>query len=281
MRHPSRATALAGAATVLALALSACTGSAGSGDARGAGATQGRNPDPALVDSTSVPELGQCRNLRPEDVALPANATAAVDCTEEHTAQTYAVGTLPDKLHDAAYDADELGAWAYKTCSKGLMAFLGADESSVMRTIVTWSWFRPSEAAWDEGARWYRCDVIGGGGEGVDYRPLPKTAEGLLMGLPPDEWMVCADGPAVAGSPKVPCSEEHTWRAVTTIKVGEPGDDYPGDRVVEVTSRDFCSDSVAAWLGYPLEYDFGFTWFKEAEWQVGNRRSVCWARTSS
>mgnify|MGYP003323523884 CR=1 FL=1 len=75
--------------------------------------------------------------------------------------------------------------------------------------------------------------------------------------------------------------EKGEYRSDDYDKWGEPGDDYPGDRVVEVTSRDFCSDSVAAWLGYPLEYDFGFTWFKEAEWQVGNRRSVCWARTSS
>lgn len=278
MRHLSRTTALAGA---LALLLSACTGSAGSGDARGSSTAQGRNADPAQVDSTEVPELGQCRDLRPEDVALPANATAAIDCTEEHTAQTYAVGTLPASLQDATYDSTELGTWAYQTCSEGLMSFLGADESSVMRTIVTWAWFRPSEAAWDDGARWYRCDVLGGGGEGVEYQPLPKTAEGLLMGLPPDEWMVCADGPAVVGSPKVSCSEQHTWRAVTTIKVGEQDEKYPGDRLVEVTTRDFCSDSVAAWLGYPIEYDFGFTWFKEAEWEVGNRRSVCWARTSS
>ncbi len=64
------------------------------------------------------PQLGACLvTSRPEDVALPTNATAVVDCTEEHTAQTYGVGDLPDELHDAEYDSEELGAWAYKTCS--------------------------------------------------------------------------------------------------------------------------------------------------------------------
>ena len=44
-------------------------------------------------------------------------------------------------------------------------------------------------------------------------------------------------------------------------------------------TRDFCSRSVAAWLNYPIDYDYGFTWFHEAEWKAGNRRSICWAKT--
>ena len=50
----------------------------------------------------------------------------------------------------------------------------------------------------------------------------PADGKGLLLGEPDDEWLACADGPTVAGSPKVPCSEPHDWRAVTTIKLGEP-----------------------------------------------------------
>ena len=66
---------------------------------------------------------------------------------------------------------------------------------------------------------------------------------------------------------------------MTTIKLGEPEDDYPGDRLVEVQTRDFCDKSVGAVLGYPVTYDFAYTWFHEAEWEVGNRRSICWAKT--
>ena len=91
--------------------------------------------------------------------------------------------------------------------------------------------------------------------------------------------MVCVNGPTVADSVKIPCSEKHNWRAVTTIVLGKSGDDYPGDRLVEIRTRDFCSDSVGAWLNYPVDYDYGYTWFHEAEWKAGNRRSICWART--
>jgi hypothetical protein len=238
------------------------------------------NVDPDQVDQVEAPEVGVCRNLTPDEVAKPSNASKLVDCAKEHTAETYAVGQLPATYADAEYDDHDLSVYAYRTCSQRFQTFLGAaDESVVMRSIVSWAWFRPSEKAWDEGARWYRCDVVGGGDQSREYVVLPTTAKGLLLGRPDDTWMVCADGATVAGAVKVPCSEKHTWRAVTTIKVGQEDDPYPGDRLVEVKTDDFCSDSVGAWMNYPVNYDYAYTWFHEAEWEAGNRRSVCWART--
>ena len=235
--------------------------------------------DRPAAGSDEPPVLGACRSLTPQDVSRPSNATTAVDCSASHTAETFAVGQLPRTFADAAYDDPGLGAWAYGTCSKAFAGFLGADDSLVMRTVVSWAWFRPSEQAWKDGARWYRCDVVGGGEQSKEYVDLPTTAKGLLLGRPQDRWLVCADGPSVSGSVKVPCTEPHQWRAVTTITLGDKGDSYPGDRVVEVTTRDYCSKSVGAWLAYPIDYDFGYTWFHQAEWDAGNRRSVCWART--
>lgn len=240
---------------------------------------QGSNRDPEQVDAVEAPELGACRNLTPEDVALPANATATVDCSEPHTAQTFAVGQLPERFDDAGYDDRGLSAFAYRTCNARFRKFVGADESIAMRTVLSWAWFRPSEEAWSEGSRWYRCDVVGGGEQSKEYVALPEEVRGILLGRPPDEWMVCAAGPTVAGSVKVPCSEPHDWRAISTIVLGKPDEKYPGDRLVEVRTRDFCSDQVGAYLQYPVDYDFGYTWFHEAEWEAGNRRSVCWART--
>ncbi len=251
------------------LVLAACAILTGCGDS-GASSTADVKP----------PTLGACRVLAPEDVAKPDNDTKPVDCAEEHTAETYAVGDLPDEYEDVDYDDEGLGAWAYRTCSKQFKDFLGADESLVMRTVVSWAWFRPSEEAWDDGARWYRCDVVGGGEQSKGYIELPTSAKGLLLGRPKDTWLVCADGATVSGSVKVPCTAPHDWRAVTTISLGGAKEEYPGDRLAEVTTRDFCSKSVGAWLNYPVDYDFGYTWFHEAEWDAGNRRSVCWAKTS-
>lgn len=238
------------------------------------------NVDPKQVDQVEAPEVGVCRKLSPDEVSQPSNASKTVDCAKEHTAETYAVGPLPASFDDADYDDVRISLFAYQTCSGAFMKFLGADESLVLRTVVSWAWFRPSEKAWDDGARWYRCDVVGGGEQSKAYVQLPETAKGLLLGRPADRWMVCAEGPTVSGSVKVPCSEKHSWRAVTTIKVGLDTDKYPGDRLVEVKTKDFCSDSVGAWMNYPVDYDYAYTWFHEAEWEAGNRRSVCWAKTS-
>ena len=245
------------------------------------GDNEGSNADPGQLDSVEAPELGACRLLTPDDVLQRSNATRTVDCDERHTAETYAVGELPDELRDEDYESAALGAFAYETCGSKFETFLGADESLVMRTVVSWAWFRPSEKAWDDGARWYRCDVVGGGEQSKRLVDLPEDARGLLQGKPKDKWLVCVNGDSVQSAPKIPCTETHTWRAVTTIKLGQPEDPYPGDRLVEVRSRDFCSDSVGAWLGYPPEYDFGYTWFHEAEWKAGNRRSVCWPKTTA
>jgi hypothetical protein len=243
---------------------------------------QGTNTDPEQVDAVEAPGLGDCRVLAPTDLAVRSNATRTTECSERHTAETYAVGDLPAELEGSAVDADDVAAWAYRTCSTKLQEFLGADESLVMRSVVSWAWFRPTEKAWDEGARWYRCDAVGGSEQSRSLVALPETARGLLDTRPGrrDRWVVCADGPSVDAAPKVPCTREHTWRAVGTIKVGEPTDPYPGDRAVEATTKEFCSTYVGAWLGYPDDYDYGYTWFQRPEWDGGTRRSVCWARTA-
>jgi hypothetical protein len=244
-------------------------------------ALSGCLPSRSDAGTTEAPDVGACRVLTTDDVTQPSNESRTVPCDQPHTAQTYAVESLPDRFADASYDDPDVAAYAYRTCSRGFIEFTGADESLAMRTILSWAWYRPGKDAWGAGARWYRCDVIGGGDQSRTLVDLPTTTKGLLLGRPKDAWMVCAQGATVSGSVKVPCSERHNWRAVTTIVLGDAGTAYPGDHAVQIRTRDFCSKSVGAWLDYPVDYDFGYSWFHRAEWDAGNRRSVCWARTNS
>ncbi len=231
-----------------------------------------------VADKNTAPTLGACYKLKPSDTEKSSNISEPVPCSTPHTAQTFAVGTLPDTTGQD-YRAPGHGKWIFPTCERAFEKFLGLDESMAMRIQLSWAWFRPSERGWEKGARWYRCDVVGGTAESTTYGVLPATAKGLFAARPPEQWMTCAQGETVLKSKKLPCTQKHNWRAVTTIKLGNPKDAYPGDRLSEVRTRDFCSDSVGAWMNYPVEYDFGYTWFHEAEWQAGNRRSVCWAKT--
>lgn len=256
-------------AAVLLLVLTGCT----------SGGSAGEPTAQEVKKEAATPELGACRLLTPADVAKSSNESPVVPCAEKHTAETFAVGSFPAALADVDPDDPRLGKHVFGQCQTKFRKFLGGNDSLVLRSTVTWAWFRPTTEAWKSGASWYRCDVLGGGEQAKEYVPLPRTAKGVLLGRPEDRWLVCVDGPSVTGSVKIPCSEPHTWRAVTTIVLGKATDPYPGDRLVEVRTRDFCSDSVGAWMNYPVDYDYGFTWFHEAEWKTGNRRSICWAKT--
>ena len=231
--------------------------------------------------SVAAPANGACRVLEPADVAKVSDQTETVPCGKPHTAETFAIGQFRGELADAEYDDQELGAHVYEDCSRSYMKFTGADPSLALRTVLSWAWFRPSEEAWAAGARWYRCDVVGGTEKSAELVELPKTAEGVLLGIPGDRWMACVKGASVSAVPPVPCTEPHDWRAVTSIVVGGEKDKYPGDRLVGVLSRDYCSASVGAWMHYPIDYEYAYTWFHRAEWETGNRRSICWAGTDT
>ncbi len=260
--------ALACVVAVLALAASGCTG-----------ADDDSDDLPERKVALDPPPTRACRVLVPADVARPSNDSPVVDCGQPHSAETFLVGEFGRRTAAADWDDPALGAEVYDRCRPRWARYVGADESLALRTLLGWAWFRPTEEQWEAGARWYRCDVVGGTEESAQLAALPPTAEGALLGRPDDRWLACVDGEEVTGAPWVPCAAPHTWRAVTTVVVGEEKDRYPGDRLVEVVSRDYCRASVVAWLDYPFDYEFGYTYFHRAEWEQGNRRSICWART--
>ena len=114
---------------------------------------------------------------------------------------------------------------------------------------MTWAWFRPSADAWKQGARTWRCDVVGGGERAAAFTALPRTARGLLLGKPDDRWLVCVDGPTVSGSAEDPVQPARTPGARSAPSCcGKKADAYPGDRLSEVRTRDFCRASVGAFL---------------------------------
>jgi len=267
--RPSRNAFLAACLTALVLLVTSACGSHVSPDS-----------DPAQVDATTPPQLGACRNLTANDLTQASNATRTVACSAPHDAETFAVGSLPGRFADASYDDSGVADWAYATCERDFVSHLGSDESTAMRSLVSWVWFRPSSTAWDHGARWYRCDAVGGDPHGASFIDLPTSTKNLLRGSSAGEWMACVKGSTVDSGVRVPCTQPHDWRAVTTIKLGTSTTAYPGDSEVVSKTKAYCADSVQAWLGYPKNFDYGYTYYGQREWQAGNRRSVCWAHTT-
>ena len=247
------------------------------------GRRERRRGDEADTASTKAPVLGACRLLdprrhRPRQQRLPRRSPAP----RSTPPQTFAVGTFPAAGREGRPDARALGAYVYDQCKPAFRRFVGADDSLVLRSTLTWAWFRSVEGR--VGRRRAPLAVRRGRRRRQVRRrcvePARRRAKGLLLGRPDDRWMVCVNGPSVNGSPKIPCSRAahlaggHHDRA----REGE-GRPTPATGSVEVRTRDFCSDSVGAWMNYPIDYDYGYTWFHAAEWKAGNRRSICWAKT--
>ncbi len=231
------------------------------------------------ADKAKPPKLGACYRLTPKDTEQRTNTSEPVACSKPHTSETFAIGELPAST-GKDYGSAAHGKWIFPTCEKAFEKFLSVDESLAMRVQLSWAWFRPSERGWDKGARWYRCDLVGGPADATSYADLPATAKGLFRAKPPEQWLTCAQGPSVLESKKVPCTDKHDWRAVTRDQARQARRPLPrrpaGAGAARVTTA---RTAVGAWMNYPVGYEFGYTWFHEAEWQAGNRRSVCWAKT--
>ena len=114
--------------------------------------------DPADL---KAPDNGLCRNLDAEAVESGTDNTEPVACTKAHTAETFYVGDFDaDATKDTEADDPALAKEVATKCGGQFRKFTGATESLALRTVVSWAWWRPSDDAWEQGARWYRCDVI-------------------------------------------------------------------------------------------------------------------------
>ena len=218
------------------------------------------NVDPDQVDSVDMPETGVCRNLTPEEVSQPSNASKLVDCNDEHTAETFAVGLLPVASRTSTTTTRTSAGSCSRRCGKAYQTFLGADESLVDAHRCQLGVVPPvGEGVGGKGARWYRCDVVGGGTGAASYAPC-RAPRRAASAAGPTRTGRCARGRHGGRLREDPCSEKHDWRAVTTIKLGQAKEPYPGDRIGEIADRQYCSDSVGAWLNYPAttyEYEYG------------------------
>ena len=102
-----------------------------------------------------------------------------MSCSKPHTAETFAIGELPAST-GKDYGSAAHGKWIFPVCERAFEKFLSVDASLALRVQLSWAWFRPSQRGWDKGARWYRCDLVGGRADATSYADLPTTGKGLL-----------------------------------------------------------------------------------------------------
>ena len=166
----------------------------------------------------------------PRTSTQPSNATKTVDCAEPHTAETFAVGRAARRASTTPTTTTASSARSpTRPARRSSWRFLGADESLVH-------------------AHRGELGLVPAVGEGLGRRrpvvPLrrrrrrraervvrrrsPRPPRACCWASSTTSWLVCADGPTVAGAPKVPCSEEHTLAGGHHDQARRAGGRLPG-----------------------------------------------------
>ena len=270
MTGPIRLLAAAAAAVLLA---SGCTSGAKDHPAASASPTPLPRATPA-----PVPQDGVCHQLTFAQALAPTASDAApVPCRQPHTAQTYTVGRLTTEVggHLVAVDSARVQRQVRTSCPQRLAAFLGASEERLRLSMLRAVWFTPTVEQSDEGADWFRCDVIAVAGD-QQLATLTGTLKGALGSGATGPWAMC--GTAEPGTPafkRVPCRDKHSWRALRTIALG--GEDYPGEAAAKAAGQKTCQEAGRAVAKDALDYQWGYEWPTKAQWDAGQTYGICWA----
>ncbi|MEQ6903038.1 septum formation family protein [Nocardioides sp. YIM 152588] len=286
----SRARALGGAALLLGLTglLTGCSSDGGE-DADAAAASASAAAEAATSASAAAaptpapkppatPKVGTCYRMSFDQAVAPTATARKRDCARPHTAETYRVGALATVAdgHLLAVDSDRAQRQVAEACPGGLSAYVGGDESALRLSMIRPVWFTPSVEESDEGANWFRCDaVVVTGSSGL--ATVDVSLRGILdRDADRDRVAMCGTAaPDADAFSRVPCAAQHSWRAISVV--GLTGESYPGEQAARSRGDGVCEDAAAARADDPLDFQWGYEWPTEAQWESGMTFGRCWA----
>jgi hypothetical protein len=241
------------------------------------------NQWPDLVEPVEfVPDTAVCHPDQYRRTA-PLAEYRPVACDQSHLLETVYVGQFTGKAADRDTPPGARSSSfrrAYRECEKQAEEFLGAD----FRYGRLWLGVAvPSEAGWEGGARWFRCDLMEI--ESVYGDPVPRV--GSLNGALAEEsdlrlgcYQVKTDDGEIEELIPVACSEPHqaefvgVWRA--------DFDDYPESGDAQAAVYQGCREQVAAYVDLPVDGNLAARtgaiadWMSERDWRAGDRAFRCY-----
>jgi hypothetical protein len=273
---------IAAACAGLALALASCGGGATTPEAKGTGGEPTSKSKPThTVAPPPEPQVGDCRELSYGDISLYSNESKPQPCSKPHTAFTFAVEELPG---DVAFDGvqienDAVQSAAAEACQNAYVGYIGGGTAERALTRLTVTYFVPKQPGFDAGAHWVRCDIVALQSAN-SLAELPDTLEGFLDGNRTAEYDVCSRGdPSDSGSSLVMCSQDHTYRAVAAIRLGDSKAPYPGEQAALSDGKQQCKDIISDLLGVSGGFTFSWTYPSSSDWSAGQRFGYCWNET--
>ena len=279
--------------------------------------------DTVYLPSSSALVFGRCWNATYADVSTWTTWRGGdhVPCTEAHTTYTYAAEDLPDALvaDIEAVNSDRASLALQDDINEAAAQTCGTEFSQLLPTLterqilVTWFSFLPTEAEWEEGARWVRCDIAVYAltatkthvatmeePQASAEHPVPasKASAPELLLLPasvhdladsvaqrPSEYEYCLDdeGSGVADGPRdsttavtANCRNDPLWTYLGWESLPTPrGSPYPGGDAVFAAAQSACDDAS---LLRGEGSHWGWIYYPTEEgWNQGSRTVQCWS----
>jgi hypothetical protein len=227
-----------------------------------------------------APRLAACYRLSTTQLTKPTNASSPVPCRTRHTAQTIYVGMLDTVVdgHAVAVDSARVQRQLSTTCPRKLAAYVGG--SAAVRDLSRFNvvWYSPTLEQSDQGADWFRCDLIAFAGQDqLAALPGTRRLRGVLddSGALADYGLCGTSAPGQRGFERVICGRPHSWRAIDTIGIAG-GARYPGTARVRKAGDANCKDLAQARASNTLKFRYGWEWPSKQQWQRGQHFGYCW-----
>jgi hypothetical protein len=243
------------------------------------GTTHSPEATPTPARAVPLPPARACYRLGYDEAVAPTTDRGPSTCRRAHTSFTFAVGRLETVAdgHLLAIDSRRVQAQVATTCQRRFAAFVGgtleARRLSMLRTV----WFTPTVEESDEGADWFRCDVIAVGADEL-LAPLTGRLAGILA-TPGgrDRYAMCGTAePGTGGFERVVCSsEDAAWTALRTVPLA--GEEYPGERRASAAGEAPCEAAGRAVADDSLSFRWSYEYPTEEQWEDGQTYGICWA----
>jgi hypothetical protein len=215
-------------------------------------------------------------------VAPTREAYQPVDCAQPHVLETVHVGQVSGGSRPALPpDGSPERRAAYQECLTRTTDFLGAD----WRTARLWLGVAlPSTAAWQGGARWFRCDLweVKSKDDPTEVPRRGSLKDALRGGgsLAYGCYTATVKNDNVEAMTAVDCAKPHNAEFAGVHVAGDVP--YPKtDKARDDLAFAGCRGVVARYTGVPDDANFFFrmglivTPYSEEEWRQGNRGIRC------
>jgi len=223
----------------------------------------------------AAPAAGACYEYPYSTLGKLATAAPAIGCESQHTAETWYVGTLAESFGLPSKSSHARRLLAERPCTtKAINAYLGMPSRKLpsrYRNVVLF----PTDAQWNAGERWVRCDVVLQ--SGLQLQQTTGTAATFAASAGQDALNFCTPNtPSARNTAAVRCTKpKDNWIKVLDRELGSPSSRFPGTSTVLRRSAVICQ-KIAKQFDGKVEYP---GWWRinptQRGWNLGKRSVQC------